>query len=295
MKNIIDVKQVSKQYNGKKVVHQLSFSMKEKEFLALLGPNGAGKSTTIAMLCGLLQKDEGDIYICGDTLDTKGIGIVFQNSVLDENLTLKRNLLLRCGLYRIPKKEALQRINIVIKLCGLTDFINQKVVTLSGGERRKGDIARALLVEPRMLILDEPTTGLDPYSRKQIWDMIKHLKQQTTIAILLTTHYLEEAEQADQILIMNHGKQITKDSVIALKERFGSTTVFLYPWVLEDMQRILRTKRIPFIVMNNGIKLTLLKNQNLLSLLTMLEPYLYYFEVHRGTIEDAFLKIIEEK
>ncbi|MFV0396347.1 MAG: ABC transporter ATP-binding protein [Coprobacillaceae bacterium] len=301
MGNILEVKDLEKSFRNKKVIEQSNFSIKEGEFLALLGPNGAGKSTTIAIICGLLSFENGEINICGHVLSKenntirKQIGIVFQNSVLDDILTLKSNLLLRCGFYNLTKKQAMHRVNELIVLCRLEKFVNQKVSTLSGGERRRGDIARALIAEPRLLILDEPTTGLDPQSRVQIWETIESLQKKSSMAILLTTHYLEEAEKANQIMMMNHGKIIAKGSVQELPKKFSVSTLILYSRYLPMLEKVLRNNYISFISNNERVEIRIHSNSNPLSILNKVEIYVDRFEVRTGTIEDAFLEIMKEK
>ena len=301
MKKILEVNDLTKSYQNKRVIKSLSFSMVEGEFLSLLGPNGAGKSTIIAILCSLLQFDKGHVHICGynlrkDNLKIRQqIGVVFQNSILDDLLTLKNNLILRCGLYHYTKKQAIKRVEELTSLCCLENFINQKVATLSGGERRKGDIARALITKPNLLILDEPTTGLDPQSRLQIWQTIENIRTQTSMAILLSTHYMEEAEKADQIVMINHGKIVAQGSVNHLKKQFVTSTLTIcsrYPLLL---QKSLNRARIPFSVVKNKIMITLKANTNPLPILRQVAVYVDQFELHHGTLEDAFLEIIREE
>jgi len=301
MKNIIEVTELTKSYQSKKVINQLSFSMKEGEFISLLGPNGAGKSTTISILCSLLQFDTGSVQVCGYTLGKDNhkireqIGIVFQNSILDDILTLKKNLLLRCGLYKLTKKEAKKRVEELTSLCGLENFINQKVSTLSGGERRRGDIARALITKPALLILDEPTTGLDPHSRAKIWNTIENIQNQSSMGILLTTHYMEEAEKADQIIMMNHGKIIAQGSVEHLTNKFVASTLTIKSRHLLLLQRALNRNHIPFSIADNTVIIHLKENTNSISILKKIEMYVDQFEVRHGTLEETFLKIIREE
>lgn len=301
MNNILEVRNVTKSYQNKKVVNQLSFSMEEGEFLSFIGPNGAGKSTTISILCSLLQFDSGNVKICDyelgkDNLKIRQhIGVVFQNSVLDDILTLKNNLLLRCGFYHLTKKQAHQRVRELSLLCGLDTFIKQKVSTLSGGERRKGDIARALITKPKLLILDEPTTGLDPQSRLQIWETIEKIRKQSSMAILLTTHYMEEAEKADRIIMINHGEIIAQGSVAFLTKNFVSSTLTINSNNPMGLRNALTKNNIPFITTQKGVEILLKANSNPISILNKVELYIDQFEVRHGTLEDAFLKIVREE
>jgi multidrug/hemolysin transport system ATP-binding protein len=301
MNKILEVRNVTKSYQNKKVVNQLSFSMEEGEFLSFIGPNGAGKSTTISILCSLLQFDSGNVKICDYVLGKDNlkirqhIGVVFQNSVLDDILTLKNNLLLRCGFYHFTKKQAQQRVKELSLLCGLDSFIKQKVSTLSGGERRKGDIARALITKPKLLILDEPTTGLDPQSRLQIWETIEKIRKQSSMAILLTTHYMEEAEKADRIIMINHGEIIAQGSVAFLTKNFVSSTLTIYSNNPMGLRNALNKNNIPFITTEKGVEILLKANSNPISILNKVELYIDQFEVRHGTLEDAFLKIVKEE
>jgi|AKYZ01.1.fsa_nt_gi ABC-type multidrug transport system, ATPase component len=301
MDTILEVSNITKSYQNKIVVNQLSFTMREGEFLSFIGPNGAGKSTTISILCSLLQFDSGNVKICDYALGKDNlkirqhIGVVFQNSVLDDILTLKNNLLLRCGLYHLTKKQAHQRVKELSLLCGLDTFIKQKVSTLSGGERRKGDIARALITKPKLLILDEPTTGLDPQSRLQIWETIEKIRKQSSMAILLTTHYMEEAEKADRIIMINHGEIIAQGSVAFLTKNFVSSTLTIYSNNLRGLRNALNKNNIPFITNEQGVEILLKTNSNPISILNKVELYVDQFEVRHGTLEDAFLKIVKEE
>lgn len=301
MKKIVEVSGLIKSYQNKRIINNIDFSINQGEFVALLGPNGSGKSTIISILCGLLQFDSGDIRICGyreneNNMELRQhIGVVFQNSVLDDILSLRNNLLLRCGFYNLKKKQAYLRIEELISLCDLKDFIDQKVSTLSGGQRRKGDIARALIANPRLLILDEPTTGLDPQSRLQIWQTIENLQKNNTMTILLTTHYLEEAEKASQIIMIKHGKMIAQGTVATLTKQFVSGTLRIYSNDLEMLQHVLKKNNITYVTKGNSVEIALSMKENPLSILKKIEMYVRNFEVHLGTLEEAYFKIMKEE
>ena len=301
MKKIVEVSGLIKSYQNKRIINNIDFSINQGEFVALLGPNGSGKSTIISILCGLLQFDSGDIRICGyreneNNMELRQhIGVVFQNSVLDDILSLRNNLLLRCGFYNLKKKQAHSRIEELISLCDLKDFIDQKVSTLSGGQRRKGDIARALIANPRLLILDEPTTGLDPQSRLQIWQTIENLQKNNTMTILLTTHYLEEAEKASQIIMIKHGKMIAQGTVATLTKQFVSGTLRIYSNDLEMLQHVLKKNNITYVTKGNSVEIALSMKENPLSILKKIEMYIRNFEVHLGTLEEAYFKIMKEE
>ena len=210
--NAIEVKGLVKNYEEVEAVKGISFHVEEDSFFAFLGPNGAGKSTTINIIATLLEKTDGEITVFDkkvgkdDQEIRKEIGIVFQNSMLDKLLTVKENLEIRASFYGMTKSEMEERIDAINNLLEIRPFYNQRYGKLSGGQKRKADIARALLNWPKVLILDEPTTGLDPKSRKDIWTLINRLRTEENVTIFLTTHYMEEAMDANYVVIIDHGK-----------------------------------------------------------------------------------------
>lgn len=212
MDKIIEISHLSKSYGDIKAVNDLSFSVYRGELFAFLGVNGAGKSTTISIMCGQIKKDSGKIVICGKDTEknfnsvSSDIGVVFQNSVLDKALSVKDNLRSRAALYGITGKEFKNRLDELSELLGFEDILNRTVGKLSGGQRRRIDIARALLHNPKILILDEPTTGLDPQTRQLLWSVITMLRKTHGLTVFLTTHYMEESadsERATELIIKN--------------------------------------------------------------------------------------------
>ena len=203
MEKAIQVEHLVKQYKEHTAVDGISFEVGKGEFFSLLGENGAGKSTTINILCTILEKTGGRVKIYGHELGRDDdsirdlIGIVFQNSVLDRELTVKENLFTRGSYYGLNRKQVLDRIEPFMEGFELKDIWNRKYDRLSGGQKRRVDIVRALINEPKILFLDEPTTGLDPKSRRMIWDHIRKLREEKTLTIFLTTHYMEETADAD--------------------------------------------------------------------------------------------------
>ena len=203
MEDIIRITNLDKRFGSVHAVNDLSFKVKKGELFAFLGVNGAGKSTTISIMCGLLKKDGGSAEVCGKNVETdmaeisSKIGVVFQNSALDMHLSVKDNLLSRAGLYGIFGEEAKQRINELAVLLDFKDITGRTVGKLSGGQRRRIDVARALIHKPELLILDEPTTGLDPQTRKKLWDVVENYRKTENMTVLLTTHYMEETADAD--------------------------------------------------------------------------------------------------
>ena len=213
---IISIDNLSKYYNDGKIkaVDGISFDVKKGELFAFLGVNGAGKSTTINVLCTLLRKTGGDVKVCGFDVEKEAdkvkesIGVVFQNGVLDGKLTVYDNLVIRAGLFGIEKETARKKIENLANRLKMEDFLNRRYEKLSGGQKRKSDIARALVSEPKILFLDEPTTGLDPQSRIDMWKVIKEIRDEFNTTIFLTTHYMEEVIDADKIYVMDHGRVV---------------------------------------------------------------------------------------
>ena len=210
--NILEIKNLSKRFGEIQAVNDISFSVKKGELFAFLGVNGAGKSTTISMVCGRLTPDSGEIFIDGEKQKAddlslkKKIGVVFQSSVLDKTLTVYDNLSLRAALYGITGEAFKKRLEELDELLGVKEILKRPVGKLSGGQRRRADIARALLHAPKILILDEPTTGLDPQTRKTVWNAVDKMRKQNALTVLLTTHYMEEAALADKIYVMDQGE-----------------------------------------------------------------------------------------
>lgn len=231
---VIKVKNLKKMYKEHLAVNDISFEVNEGELFAFLGENGAGKSTTINILCTILQMTEGEVEICGHKLGSEDdairekIGIVFQNSVLDPKLTVKENLYLRGSYYGLSKKEIAARLESFSKHFEMDDIWNRKYEKLSGGQRRRVDIMRALIHKPEILFLDEPTTGLDPKSRKLVWDYINHLRKDKGMTIFLTTHYMEETRDADRVVILDKGQIISQGTPAELKSKHTSSKLVWY-------------------------------------------------------------------
>lgn len=234
MNNIIEISNLNKSFKDVKAVQNVSFKVKEGDLFAFLGLNGAGKSTTISIICGQLKKDSGTVLIDGNNIDksVEGIkselGVVFQNSVLDKPLTVKENLKNRAALYGITGDDFSARLHEISKLLSLDEILNRPIGKLSGGQRRRADIARALLHNPKILILDEPTTGLDPQTRHTLWEVISTLRKETGMTVFLTTHYMEEAADADYILILDSGKISAEGTPLQLKNAYCSDYITIY-------------------------------------------------------------------
>ncbi len=231
---IIEVKDLTKNYREHTAVDGISFDVEEGELYAFLGENGAGKSTTINMLTTVLQKTSGTALICGHELGKeddeirKVNGIVFQNSVLDKKLTVRENLITRGSYYGLSKKQVEQRLEPFSERFEMKEIWNRRYDKLSGGQRRRVDIMRALINEPKILFLDEPTTGLDPKSRRLVWDYINYLRKEHGLTIFLTTHYMEETRDADRVLILDKGKIVTMGTPAELKTRYAHSKLVWY-------------------------------------------------------------------
>ena len=225
MNDVIVIDNLSKSYKQLKAVDDLSFRIKRGELFAFLGINGAGKSTTINIICGQLKKDQGKVYIADMDIDKnlqlikQKIGVVFQNSLLDPQLSVKDNLQVKASLYSMKKDEIKKRVEYLAELLDFKSYINRPIGKLSGGQKRRIDIARALLHQPEILILDEPTTGLDPQTRKMMWNVINKLRKEKDMTVLLTTHYMEEASEADYVVIIDSGKKVAEGTPLELKNK----------------------------------------------------------------------------
>ena len=232
MSTMIEIKNLKKSFGDVKAVQGISFSVEEGSLFAFLGVNGAGKSTTIHIICGQLEKDGGEVFVDGKNIETalsevkRVIGVVFQDSVLDRVLSVYDNLKSRASLYGITGDKFEARLNEVSELLELKEFLSRPVGKLSGGQRRRADIARAIFCHPKLLILDEPTTGLDPQTRKKLWSVLANLRKKENTTMLLTTHYMEEAADADRIVILDGGKIITEGTPLELKNRFTGDFVY---------------------------------------------------------------------
>ena len=295
----IEVKDLSKNYNGLEAVKDISFTVERNSFFAFLGPNGAGKSTTINILSTLLDKNSGTVKVYDDEIgkdDSKirsRIGVVFQNSMLDDLLTVKENLIVRASFYNIDKDSLLKRINEINEYLEINSFVNQRYGELSGGQRRKADIARALINWPEILILDEPTTGLDPKSRKDIWILINKLRVEKEITIFLTTHYMEEAIDANKVVIIDEGIIIAEGSSEELRLKYSNDRVKIIP--CNDLEKILKKDKIDYYVVNNTINIILNNCFEGLDLVKKHKNHIKEFEILRGDMDDVFLNITGRK
>lgn len=298
MENIIEVKGLKKAFAGSEVVKGIDFNVGKGELFAFLGTNGAGKSTTINMLTTLLKKTDGTVLINGfelgkDDLKIKeSIGVVFQNSVLDDLLTVKENLDFKGSLYSLNKVDLKKRISNAIEITECGNFLNKKYGKLSGGQRRRVDIASALINKPKVLFLDEPTTGLDPSTRLSIWNNISYMQKDLGMTVFLTTHYMEEAAKADNICIINKGKIIEKGTPISLKEKYTFDILKIY-FPNEKIINFLNLNKIKHNFENDKIIIKINSYNETIELLNSIKNEVKSFEVIKGDMDDVFINITE--
>lgn len=297
MQNIIEINNLDKSFQDVHAVNDLSLRVKEGELFAFLGVNGAGKSTTISIMCGMLAKDGGKVFIDGKDVDkdmreiTKELGVVFQNTVLDAKLSVKDNLTSRAALYGITGKEAKQRIAHLAELLEFKDILNRTFGKLSGGQKRRVDVARALLNNPKILILDEPTTGLDPEARKALWSVVTSLRKNQNMTVFLTTHYMEEAADADYVVILDSGKISAEGTPLELKNNYTGDFVTIYN-VDEDKIKALG---LPYENIRDAVRIAVKNTEEARDLIVWHPDLFTDFEITKGKMDDVFLAVTGKK
>lgn len=297
MQNIIEINNLDKSFQDVHAVNDLSLRVKEGELFAFLGVNGAGKSTTISIMCGMLAKDGGKVFIDGKDVDkdmreiTKELGVVFQNTVLDAKLSVKDNLTSRAALYGITGKEAKQRIAHLAELLEFKDILNRTFGKLSGGQKRRVDVARALLNNPKILILDEPTTGLDPEARKALWSVVTSLRKNQNMTVFLTTHYMEEAADADYVVILDSGKISAEGTPLELKNNYAGDFVTIYN-VDEDKIKALG---LPYENIRDAVRIAVKNTEEARDLIVKHPDLFTDFEITKGKMDDVFLAVTGKK
>ena len=293
MNTIIKIDNLTKTYGSLKAVDDLSFEIRKGELFAFLGVNGAGKSTTINIICGQLKKDEGTVIIDELNLDDnlakikKKIGVVFQASILDPQLTVKDNLEIKASLYGLSRKEIKSRVSELAEILDFKSYLNRPLAKLSGGQKRRIDIARALLNKPDILILDEPTTGLDPQTRKMIWAVITKLRKENNMTVLLTTHYMEEASEADYVVIIDQGKMVAHGTPLDLKNEYVGDYMLIYNVKEEDVKKL----GLPYINIPNGYKIEVNDTLEATNLIVNNRELFVDYELIKGKMDDVFLKV----
>ncbi len=292
-KDIIKIDRLCKSFGDVKAVRELSFRVKEGELFAFLGVNGAGKSTTINVMCGQLSKDGGTVVVDGANLDSESerikrtLGVVFQNSVLDSALSVYDNLESRAALYGITGAVFKTRLAELADLLAFEDLLKRPVGKLSGGQRRRIDVARALLHRPRILILDEPTTGLDPQTRKTLWTVIADLRKNEKMTVFLTTHYMEEAAEADYVVILDSGKIVAEGTPLELKNMYTGDFITLYD--VEESK--LKTLGVEYEAIRGAFRIAVPNTAKATELILRHAELFTDYEITKGKMDDVFLSV----
>ena len=294
---MIKIEHLHKSFGSVQAVQDLSLSVKAGSLFAFLGSNGAGKSTTINIMCGQLEKDSGRILIDGADLDQepdrmkRSIGVVFQDSVLDSSLTVRDNLISRGALYGMSRQELDTRIAELTEILDFADLLKRTVSKLSGGQRRRVDIARALLHKPKLLVLDEPTTGLDPQTRHLLWEVLTRIRKESGMTIFLTTHYMEEAAEADYVVILDSGKIAAEGTPHTLKNTYTADYITLYNVDEESVKAL----QLPYETVGGAFRLSV-PNTAAATELILRHPQLFQdYEITKGKMDDVFLNATGKK
>ena len=295
--NSIEVKNFTKKFGDFTAVDDISFNVEQGTIFAFLGPNGAGKSTTINTLCTIQEMTFGELRINGHDVSLQkdkvrqDIGIVFQESTLDGKLTVEENLKLHCAFYKVPKSEVKERIDFVLDLVDIKNRRRSTVDSLSGGMKRRAEIARGLVHFPKVLFLDEPTTGLDPQTRANVWDYIHKLQKQKNITIFLTTHYMDEAEICNQVAIIDGGKIVAHDTPENLKKRYTVTTMKIKTSDPESLVEYLRERSIKYSVDKEQVLVYATGTRDVLAITEAFNKTIEDIEINKGTLNDVFIAI----
>ena len=297
MDNIMEISHLYKSFGEVKAVQDLNFCVKKGELFAFLGVNGAGKSTTINIMCGELRKDSGSVRICGVDLDRepdsirRKLGVVFQGSVLDKDLSVRDNLRSRAALYGIHGKAFEKRLEELTELLDFADLLKRPLGKLSGGQRRRIDIARALLHEPKILILDEPTTGLDPQTRTNLWQVIGRLRREQGMTVFLTTHYMEEAADADYVVIIDHGRIAAEGTPLTLKNTYTGDFITLYGITEEQV----KTLGASYESIRDAYRVFVKDTAAATELILRYPEIFQDYEITKGKMDDVFLAVTGKK
>lgn len=291
--HIIEIEHLKKSFGDVNAVNDLSFNVRQGELFAFLGVNGAGKSTTISIICGQLDKDAGNVTVCGESIEhgldkiARRLGVVFQNSVLDQALSVRDNLRSRAALYGINGADFKKRLAELAELLDFGDLLGRTVGKLSGGQRRRIDIARALVHKPEILILDEPTTGLDPQTRKLLWEVVSDLRKKENMTVFLTTHYMEEAADADYVIILDSGKIAAEGTPLALKNRYTGDFITIYG--LTDVQ--INELDMPHESLRDAIRVAVPDTAAATALIIKHPDLFRDYEITKGKMDDVFLAV----
>ncbi|MGM9658571.1 MAG: ABC transporter ATP-binding protein [Eubacteriales bacterium] len=297
MNNIIEIEHLNKRFGEIQAVQDLSFCVKKGELFAFLGINGAGKSTTIGIMCGQLTKDSGTVRIDGVYLDRdpdgikRNLGVVFQNSVLDKDLSVTDNLQSRAALYGISGRDFKKRLSELAGRLEFEDLLRRTVGKLSGGQRRRIDIARALIHSPKILILDEPTTGLDPQTRSTLWRVIGDLRKDEGMTVFLTTHYMEEAADADYVVIIDSGRIAAEGTPLVLKNTYTGDYITIYGVEEEQVRRL----GVTYEVIRDAFRVSVPNTAKATELILEYPEIFRDYEITKGKMDDVFLAVTGKK
>lgn len=301
MENIIEIEGLEKSYGDVKAVDGITFNVKSGSLFAFLGVNGAGKSTTINILCSILLKDKGKVTVYGKDIDRHAeeikqlTGIVFQSTVLDDKLTVRENLSLRASFYGIRGAEFKKRLDFLSGLMELDEILSRPFGKLSGGQKRRADIARGLINAPKVLFLDEPTTGLDPMTRQNVWALIDKLRLEDGMTVFLTTHYMEEADKADDVVIIDKGRIIANGSPISLKSQYAFDCVKLYRPKSSETDDMIKKSGLSFTYGGGSYNIAVASATDAAKFIAEHKDEMGTFEVLRGSMDDVFLNATGRK
>ncbi len=295
--NAIEIENLQKSYGEVKAVNGVSFSVEEGEFFAFLGVNGAGKSTTISILCGDSPRDGGAVKVEGAEIDAdpqgirRRLGVVFQNSALDKALTVKDNLKYRASLYGVTGRAFASKLEELTGLFQLKELLSRTVGKLSGGQRRRVDIARALVHDPRILILDEPTTGLDPQTRKTVWEIIRKLREERGLTVFLTTHYMEEAADSDHVVILDAGRVMADATPLQLKNDYTGDYITLYGVTEQQVAEL----ALSYTRVGEAFRIEVENTEKATQLILKHAALFRDYEIVKGKMDDVFLAVTGKK
>ncbi|ELU8200106.1 ABC transporter ATP-binding protein [Listeria monocytogenes] len=300
---MIKLTNVVKKFGKIEAVKGINLEVEKGSLFAFLGENGAGKSTTLSMICTESEPTSGEIYIDDEKLTFKNrklfrqkLGVVFQENVLDDLLTVRENLYNRASLYGKTKAEITERLALVSSIMGIEDILNRRFEKLSGGQKRRAEIARAIMHDPEILLLDEPTTGLDPKTRVSVWKIIDYLREELGMTVFLTTHYLEEAKDADQLAVIHKGKIIAQGTPTNIRSRFSVDKIFFYDAKVAELQKIMKKANLPFKVSKATMRVDVINQDvEILAILNQTAGLYGSFEVIKGNLDDAFISMIKEE
>ncbi|ECB9720105.1 ABC transporter ATP-binding protein [Listeria monocytogenes] len=300
---MIKLTNVVKNFGKVEAVKGINLEVEKGSLFAFLGENGAGKSTTLSMICTESEPTSGEIFIADEKLTFKNrksfrqkLGVVFQENVLDDLLTVRENLYNRASLYGKTKAEITERLALVSSIMGIEDILNRRFEKLSGGQKRRAEIARAIMHDPEILLLDEPTTGLDPKTRVSVWKIIDYLREELGMTVFLTTHYLEEAKDADQLAVIHKGKIIAQGTPANIRSRFSVDKIFFYDAKVAELQTIIEKINLPFKVTKETMRVDVINQDvEILAILNQTAGLYGSFEVIKGNLDDAFISMIKEE